>query len=536
MLGTLYAHDHLVHFYHLHALDWVSPLEAMKADPVATAALQNQILQTYGGIMSFYTDFLGHNAYPRKFPKATPGYFKAFQDKIKNLVQSGQLGIFAANWWDHPDYKMLPPEVHLMAIAHYLNMLDVQRELVIPHVVFGGKNPHPHYLVGGMTCSISMDDMNAPINTERLAVVEDAIYTQAEATNLFYLLDLLAIGHIYVQKGWTHGGGLAKERVLGYGDFPDEPYKSIKNGDYYQKILYHSNGVVENFAQGVDKAKYYPLTNKDLTDPNVIQEWATHAWYKYPNDNEGLHPWNGITDPHYTGPKEGTKTHWKYLNENEKYSWIKAPRWRGLPAEVGPLARYMIVYTAVKQGHIKPSWMDEMIVNQIEFVSKLLNLPPHVWMPTTVGRTATRALECQLGANASNYFLKKLYDNIKAGDTAVANMEKWEPSTWPSQAKGAGIAEAPRGALGHWSVIKDAKMENYQAVVPTTWNGSPKDGKGQQGAFERAMQDTIVLVAKEPLEILRTIHSFDPCLACSTHVYNTQGEEVASIKTGGCLL
>ena len=533
MLGTLYAHDHLVHFYHLHALDWVSPLEAVKADPVATAALQNQILQTYGGIISLYTDFLGGNAYPRKFPKATPGYFKTFQDKIKNLVQSGQLGIFAANWWDHPDYKMLPPEVHLIAVSHYLNMLDVQRELVIPHVVFGGKNPHPHYIVGGMNCSISMDDMNAPINMERLAVVEDAVYTQAEAANLFYLIDLLAIGQIYVQKGWTYGGGLSKERVLGYGDYPDEPYKSIKNGDYHQKILYHSDGVVENFAQGVDKAKYYPLTNKDLTNPDIIQEWVTHSWYQYPNNNEGLHPWNGITDPYYTGPKEGTKTHWKYLDENGKYSWIKEPRWKNLPAEVGPLARYMIVYTAVKQGHIKPSWMDEMVVNQIDLVSKLLNLPPHVWMPTTVGRTAARALECQLGANASNYFLKKLYDNIKAGDTSVANMEKWEPSTWPSQAKGVGITEAPRGALGHWCIIKDGKIENYQAVVPTTWNGSPRDEKGQQGAFERSMQDTIVLIAKEPLEILRSIHSFDPCLACSTHVYNTQKEEVVSFKIGG---
>lgn len=193
----------------------------------------------------------------------------------------------------------------------------------------------------------------------------------------------------------------------------------------------------------------------------------------------------------------------------------------------------MIVYTTVKQGHIKPSWMDEMVVNQIEFVSKILGLPPHVWMPTTVGRTAARALECQLGANASNYFLKKLYDNIKAGDTSVANMEKWEPSTWPSQAKGVGVSEAPRGALGHWSVIKDAKIENYQAVVPTTWNASPRDEKGQQGAYEKAMQDTIVLIAKEPIEILRTIHSFDPCLACATHVYNTEGEEVASFKIGG---
>jgi len=370
------------------------------------------------------------------------------------LVESGQLGIFAAHWWDHPDYKLLPPEVHLIGIAHYLNMLDVQREFFIPQVVFGGKNPHPHYIVGGMNCSISLDDMNAPVNAERLAVVEDAIYTQVEAVNLFYLVDLLAIGHIYVQKGQTYGGGLAKKRVIGYGEFPDEPYKGIKTGDYHNKILYHSNGVVEDFELGVDKAKYYPLVGKDFADSEVIQEYVTHSWYKYPDEKKGLHPWDGITEPNYTGPKEGTKTHWKYLDERGKYSWIKSPRWKGKPCEVGPLARYIIVYT-------------------------------------------------------------------------------WDPSTWPKEARGIGLTEAPRGALGHWVIIKDGKIANYQCVVPTTWNGSPGDPMGGQGAFEECMKDTPVRVVDKPLEVLRGIHSFDPCLACSTHIYNAKGEEITSVKVQG---
>jgi len=536
MYGSLQVHDHTVHFYHLHALDWVSPIEALKADPTATAVLQNKLLEKYGAIKELMPDPLGRRAYPRKFPKATPGYFREFQEKIRKLVESGQLGIFAAHWWDHPDYQLLPPEVHLMAIAHYLNMLDVQRELFIPQVVFGGKNPHPHYLVGGMTCSISMDDMNAPVNMERLAVVEDALYTQAEAVNFFYLIDLLAIGHIYVQKGQTYGGGLSKRRVLGYGEFPDEPYESIKGGDYHKKILYHSNGVVENFAEGVDKAKYYPMEGKDFTDPEVIQEFVMHSWYEYPDETKGLHPWEGITKPKYTGPKEGTKTHWKYLDENGKYSWIKAPRWRGKPCEVGPLARYIITYTAVKQGHVKPSWLDEMLVRQVDLVSEILGIPPHVWLPTTVGRTAARGLEAQLGVAANMYFYKKLIDNIKAGDTAVANREKWDPSTWEKEAKGVGITEAPRGALGHWVVIKDGKIENYQAVVPTTWNGSPKDPKGQHGAFEEAMIDTPVKIPEKPLEVLRGIHSFDPCLACATHLYNEKGEEITTVKVlGACI-
>ncbi|HID04564.1 MAG TPA: nickel-dependent hydrogenase large subunit, partial [Aigarchaeota archaeon] len=508
-------------------------VEALKADPTATAVLQNKLLETYGGIADLFPDPLEHRAYPKKFPKASPGYFRTFQERIKKLVESGQLGIFAAHWWDHPDYKLLPPEVHLMAIAHYLNMLDVQRELFIPQVVFGGKNPHPHYVVGGMMCSISMDDMNAPINTEKLAVVEDAIYTQVEAVNLFYLIDLLAIGHVYLQKGWTYGGGLSKKRVLGYGEFPDEPYESIQSGDYHAKILFHSNGVVENFADGVDKAKFYLLEGKDFLDPEVIQEFVTHSWYRYPDESRGLHPWEGITEPHYTGPKEGDRTHWKYLDEKGKYSWIKSPRWRGKPCEVGPLARYIITYTAVKQGHVKPSWIDEMVVNQIETVSKVLGVPPHVWLPSTVGRTAARGLEAQVGAAANLYFFKKLIDNIKAGDTTVANMEKWKPDKWPKEAKGIGLTEAPRGALGHWCVIKDGKIENYQCVVPTTWNGGARDPMGGQGAFEECMKDTALKVPDKPVEVLKGIRSFDPCLACSTHLYDAEGREIVSVKVQG---
>lgn len=311
MLSSLHTHDHLVHFYHLHALDWVSPLEALKADPVKTSELVRNVINKYGAIIGLYQDYLNQNGYPNNFPDSTPVYFKTFQDKIKALVRSGQLGIFAANWWDHPDYKALPPEVHLLAITHYLNMLDLQRQLVIPHVVFGGKNPHPHYLVGGMACSISMNYKSAPINMEMLNVVEDAIYTQRDAINYFYLLDLLAIGDIYLNSyKWNYGGGLSKERVLGYGDFPDEPYSSIKDGDYFKKILYHSNGVVENFANGVEAAKYYYLNENDLTNPDIIQEFITHSWYQYPNNNEGLHPWNGITDPNFTGPNAP----WKYLD------------------------------------------------------------------------------------------------------------------------------------------------------------------------------------------------------------------------------
>lgn len=522
--------DHIIHFYHLHGLDWVSPVEALKANPSAAAALQNTILEKYtlpfNGPVEHDTE-----AYPKDFPKATTVYFKEIQAKIKKIVDSGQLGIFSAHYWDHPDYAVLPPEVHLIAISHYLNMLDRQRELVLSHIVFGGKNPHPHYLVGGMSCSISMNDMNAPVNTERLAAVDTSVNLGIDCVNYFYLPDLLAIGEIYVKAGYLDGGGLAKERVLGFGDLPDETYSGTTNGSYHSNLLLRSNGIVENFGQGVASAVYHPFDPKDIADPNVLTESVEHAWYQYPEGSADIHPWSGVTQPNYTAPKEGTKTNWKYLDENGKYSWIKTPKWRGKAAEVGPLARYIIVYTKVKQGIIQPTWVENMMVGQIDAVSKMLNLPPEKWLLSTVGRTLTRGLEAQVFAYVNKYFLDKLLNNIKAGDTTVANMAKWDPSSWPKEAQGVGLHEPPRGGLSHWVVIKNGRTANYQAIVPSTWNACPRDSKAGYGAYELGMIDTKVKVPEKPLEILKVIHSFDPCLACATHLFNSEGKPIAVVNT-----
>ncbi len=529
--ATQMVHDHSVHFYHLHALDWVSPVAALKADPVATAALQNTVLEKYQmdlkGPVGFDSD-----AYPKEFPKATTAYFKSVQEKIKKIVESGQLGIFSAQWWDHPDYNLLPPEVHLMAVSHYLNMLDKQREIVVSHVVFGGKNPHPHYVVGGMPCSISMNDMNAPINAERLAAVDTSINMAITLASSFYVPDILAIGELYVKQGYVDGGGLAKERVLGFGDYPEDSYSGTSNGDFHKHLLLRSDGIVENFVQGVEKATYYTFEAKDLTDPEVLTEGVEHSWYGYPDKDVDLHPWSGVTKPEYTTPKEGTKTEWKYLDENGKYSWIKTPKWKGKMAEVGPLSRYIIVYTKVKQGILQePTWVEKMMVDQVDAVSKLLNVAPQTWLLSTVGRTAVRGLEAQVMAYISKYYFEKLVNNIKAGDTSVANMERWETSTWPKEAKGVGLHEAPRGGLSHWVVIKDGKIANYQAVVPSTWNACPRDSQSGFGPYEATMMDTKVKIADKPLEILKAIHSFDPCLACATHLYDTSGRELAVVHS-----
>ena len=265
----------------------------------------------------------------------------------------------------------------------------------------------------------------------------------------------------------------------------------------------------------------YAGDQEDILRP--VQEFVTHSWYKYPDETKGLHPFDGVTEPNFVlGPKtKGTKTNIKELDEGGKYSWIKAPRWRGHAMEVGPLSRMVLGYLQPKQF----PWIKETI----DGVLKQLDVPVTALF-STLGRTAARAIEALYCADLQLAQLDALVANCKAGDTATANVDKWDPSTWPKEAKGVGTVAAPRGMLGHWVKIKDGRIENYQCVVPTTWNGSPRDAKGQIGAFEASLMNTPVAKADQPLEILRTLHSFDPCLACSTHVMSPDGQEMTSVK------
>ncbi|MBS0395179.1 MAG: nickel-dependent hydrogenase large subunit, partial [Proteobacteria bacterium] len=319
-----------------------------------------------------------------------------------------------------------------------------------------------------------------------------------------YIPDLLAIASFY--KGWLHGGGISSQNVLSYGDVPER-------ANDYKSLLLPRGAIV-----GGDLKK---INEVDLKDPEQIQESVDHSWYTYPDGVKALHPFQGVTNPKFElGPKtKGTKTNVEAFDESAKYSWVKAPRWRGQPMEVGPLARYIIGYA---QGN--PEFKEP-----VEKVLKTLDVPVTALF-STLGRTAARGLEASWAVHKLRYFVDKLIASIKAGDTATANVTKWEPSTWPAEAKGAGFVEAPRGALGHWIVIKDQKIDNYQAVVPTTWNGSPRDAKGQIGAFEAALLNTPLAKADQPLEILRTLHSFDPCLACATHVMAPDGGELTKVK------
>ncbi|MDD5227434.1 MAG: nickel-dependent hydrogenase large subunit [Methylococcales bacterium] len=484
---TLQVQDHLVHFYHLHALDWVNPVNALKADSQATSELQQKISP--------------HN------PKSSAGYFRDVQTRIRKFVESGQLGPFKNGYWTNPAY-LLPPEADLMAVTHYLEALDFQKDIMKIRTIFGGKDPHPNWLVGGVPCAINVDGVGAvgAINMERLNLISSLIDQSITFIDQVYIPDLLAIAGFY--KGWLYGGGLSGTSLLSYGDIPD------KANDYSASNLLMPRGAIING----DLSKVHEV---DLRDPEQIQEFVPHSWYAYPDDLKGLHPWDGITEPHFKlGNKtKGTKTNIQELDENAKYSWIKAPRWRGHAMEVGPLARYVIGYA---QGN-------KEITEQINFVLKTLDVPVTALF-STLGRTAARGLEAQWAAGKMRYFMDKLVTNIKAGDLATANVTKWQTDTWDSHVKGVGFTEAPRGALGHWLVIKDAKIENYQCVVPTTWNGSPRDEAGNIGAFEAALMNTKVERPEEPVEILRTLHSFDPCLACSTHVISPDGTELTQVK------
>ena len=484
---SLQAQDHLVHFYHLHALDWVNPVNALKADPVATSALQQSISP--------------HN------PKSSPGYFRDTQNRLKKFVESGQLGPFKNGYWTNPAY-LLPPEADLMAVTHYLEALDFQKDIMKIRTVFGGKDPHPNWLVGGVPCAINIDGVgaNGAINMERLNLVSSIIDRTIDFIDQVYIPDLLAIAGFY--KGWMYGGGISGQSLLSYGDIPDNA------NDYSASNLLMPRGAIING----DLTKVHEV---DLTDPEQIKEFIPHSWYKYPDESLGLHPWDGVTEPNYKlGPNtKGDRTHIKELDEAAKYSWIKAPRWRGHAMEVGPLARYVIGYA---QGN-------KEITEQINFVLKMLDVPVTALF-STLGRTAARGLEAQWAAGKMRYFMDKMVANIKSGDLATANVAKWDPETWPSSVKGVGFTEAPRGALGHWLKIENTKIANYQCVVPTTWNGSPRDEQGNIGAFEAALMNTKVERPEEPVEILRTLHSFDPCLACSTHIISPDGTELTQVK------
>jgi Ni,Fe-hydrogenase I large subunit len=473
IIASQCVQDHVIHFYHLHALDWVDIVSALSADPAKTSTLQESISD---------------------WPLSSRTYFTGMRDRIKTFVDRGQLGPFANAYWGHPAYK-LPPEANLMAVAHYLEALDWQREFIQIHATLGGKNPHlQSFLVGGMATPVD-PDRQASINAGTIAGLRAHITKGRDFVKRVYIPDLLAVASFY--KDWAgHGTGVGNYLV--YGEYPEDDGRRPK--------LYFPSGVIRRR----DLARVEPL------DTSKVTEHVKHSWYEYKGgDDTPLHPSHGETAPKYTGPKPP----YERLDTAAKYSWLKAPRYDGEPMEVGPLARMLVAYAS---GHPR-------VKELVGAVLQKLSVGPDALF-STLGRVAARGIETQVLAEHMDTWLDALADNMARRDLRIQDNSKWDPSTWPSETVGAGLHEAPRGALGHWVQIRDGAIQNYQCIVPSTWNAGPRDAAGKRGPYEEALVDTPVADPERPVEILRTIHSFDPCIACGVHVVDAAGRQLARVR------
>ena len=473
--ATQTMQDHIIHFYQLHALDWVDVASALKADPAKTSQLAQSISD---------------------WPMSSEKYFKSVQDRVGALFASNQLSIFGSGYWGHPAYR-LPPEANLMAVAHYLEALQFQKEFIRIHAVLGGKNPHlQSFLVGGMSTAMDPNEPDATINPERIDFLLQVARSAIAFVSQVYVPDVLAVAGFY-REWFDLGAGIGN--YMSYGGYPQSSVK-----DPASFVL--PRGIILN----------RDLSNVHPVDTAKIKEYVTRSWYEYSGgDQTAKHPFDGETDPKYSGPKPP----YEFLNVDEKYSWIKAPRYEDQPMEVGPLARMLVAY-ASGQPDVK---------KMVDSALAKLNVPL-TSLFSTLGRIAARALETQLLGDLNVGWIEQLGANLASGNVRIHNGEKWDPGSWPKSARGLGFFEAPRGSLGHWVEIEDRAIKNYQAVVPSTWNAGPRDGHGQRGPYEAGLLKTPIADPDRPLELMRTVHSFDPCLACAVHVVDARGHVYARAK------
>lgn len=474
IIGAQCIQDHVIHFYHLQALDWVDIVSALKADPAKTAALAQSISD---------------------WPLSGRAYFADVRTQLKDFVSGGRLGPFANAYWGHPAYK-LPPEANLMAVAHYLQALDFQRQFIRIHAILGGKNPHlQSFLVGGMATPVDPNSQDA-LNMGTIAALQKLTASARDFVTRVYLPDILAIASFY--KDWA-GIGAGVGNYMSYGEYPED--------DNPNPTMFLPAGVIEKR----DISKVAPM------DPQKITEYVKHSWYNYTvGDNVSLPPFKGETNPNYTGPKPP----YERLHTDAKYSWLKSPRYANEPMEVGPLSRMLVAYV-----HGRPARVKELVDNTL----KALGVGPAALF-STLGRIAARAIETQVLAEKMDDWVNGLAQNMARGDLRICDNSKWEPSSWPAECWGAGFHEAPRGSLGHWVHIKNGEISNYQCVVPSTWNAGPRDAAGQRGPYEASLLGTPVAKPDQPLEILRTVHSFDPCMACGVHVLDHERRELARVR------
>ena len=470
ILAAHALHDHIVHFYHLSALDWVDVVSALKADPKKTAALA-QALSPWPG-----------NSVTR---------FKEVQERLKAFVESGQLGPFENGYWGHPAMK-LPPEANLMAVSHYLEALEYQYKANQIVAIFGGKTPHIQTLVvGGVALGINPEN-EATLNMERILWAKKLFEEVKKFVHEVYLMDVITIGALYAD--WlNYGAG-----VTNYLAVPDMPLDT--KGESFDL----PGGTIFNG----DLASAKPINS--FNDPyfrDNVAECIVHSWYQ---GDWTKHPWEEETVPHYTD-----------FQPREKYSWAKAPRFKGEPMQVGPLAQVLVGYAL---GHeLTKKWVDYAVGKLSKFTGT--NVPLKA-LHSTPGRHLARAIRAAMLVELGAKHLDLLVQNIGQGDLETFNPPKFPKGT----VKGFGFHEAPRGTLSHWVVIENGRIANYQCVVPSTWNVSPRDDKGQMGPYEASLIDNPIADPERPLEVLRTIHSFDPCIACAVHVLNPKRKEIVKVK------
>jgi hydrogenase large subunit len=466
-------HDHIVHFYQLSALDWVDIVSALSADPKKAAGLAQSLSD---------------------WPGNSPQEFARVQEKLKAFVGSGQLGVFASGYWGHPAMK-LPPEVNLLAVAHYFQALDYQRLANQIVGILGSKTPHIQNLaVGGVANPINPDSQST-LTLERLFKIKTLIDQIGAFVNNVYLVDVAAIGALYAD--WTgYGAG-----VTNYLSVPDMPLDT-KGTEFV---------LPGGYLEGVDLASFKPITSyHDKYFEDGVKESVKHAWYAYDNGGAALHPYDGETNPEYTD-----------FQDEGKYSWVKAPTFYDKRAQVGPLANVLAMVAA---GH-EPA---------TRHLTRLLTIAgsiaggeiPLTALQSTIGRHAARAVRCAVLYETLDQQWKLLVDNIGKGDYDTFN----RPMFPKGEIRGFGYHEAPRGVLSHWTVIRDGKIANYQAVVPSTWNAGPRDDNDALGPYEAALVGNPVADPEKPLEVIRTIHSFDPCLACAIHMVDPERREIVRVK------
>jgi [NiFe] hydrogenase large subunit len=451
VLAAQFLHDHIVHFYHLHALDWVDVTAALTADPKKAASIANSISTRQTKVEDL----------------------KAVQDKVKSLVDSGQLGIFTnAYFLGGHDAYYLPPEVNLIATAHYLEALHLQVKAARAMAVFGAKNPHTQFtVVGGVTCYESLTN-------ERMAEFVGLFQETKKFIDECYIPDLLAVASYY--KDWAAIGGTT--HFMSFGEFP------AVESDLNSRWL--PPGVILNRNIG----------QVDAFNPKLIEEHVRHSWYQ---GDKAHHPFQGVTEPQYTS-----------YEDRDRYSWMKAPRYNNLSVETGPLATVLVAYG---KGHPE-------VKKTVDYVLNYLGVGPAALF-STLGRTAARGIETKVIADKLMDWVNELAENVKKGDTKI--YQDWK---MPDEAEGVGFVNAPRGGLSHWIKIKGGKIENFQLVVPSTWNLGPRCADGKLSAVEEALMGTPIADAERPVEILRTVHSYDPCIACGVHVIDAKTNQVRKFK------